>query len=554
MALRAARSSFAVSLPLLALGVVGLAPDRASASGLDVPQIGTTFSSPVTKDAAALYWNPGMLGFVQGGEAMLSVGIVAGSVSYERHRLGAYQLEDSLQFQDPIDPAYIDPTKPGISPAVRSPIFSPNAGAFIAAPLIRDRLTLGVGVYVPYAAPLSFPEDGPQRFALQEVFIAASRVSAGLGAKVHERVSLGASVSYVLGFGQLKRVQDFAAVDVFAEGLANPPISQDNSFGVDAPSTVRELSVLARPIALTNAISHGVAFNVGLAANPIDPLWLGLSYDHGSRLNLRGNFQLDMNDPFFTEDLAAQGLAFPPLVTGDANLRFRLPKRIMLGIGYDINDKLRVDGNFAYVFWSDVESFEITLDSADLEQPELGIPRQTTVALPRDWRGVVHAELNVRARVGKRDRVGLSGTIGYHSSSSPDSTIDVASPDGNRLIGALGGRFDVNEKVSLVLDGEVQAILPRTVETSDFDLGNGVYNLVIGGVTGSLLVRFGKGGKVLGGAVSTGEEGGSEGEEAAASEDEMEAQSEDEMGVDGEVEASAEGDADSTDAAEDGGL
>lgn len=520
--------------------VFGLTSGDAEASGIDVPQIGTTWSSPVTNDAAALYWNPGMLGFAQRGEGLISIGLVGGYVGYERNRLGTYQFEDSLEFAEPIDPAALDPNKGGLSPRVTSPIFSPNGGAFIAAPVIRDRLTVAGGVYVPYAAPLSFPDDGAQRFALQEVFIAAARVSAGLGVKLHERVSMGASISYVLGVGQLRRVQDFAAVDVFAEALANPPLNQPNDLGAAAPSTVRELGVFARPFALTNAVSHGVTFNVGLAANPIDPLWLGLSYDHGSRLNLDGEFQLDMNDSFFTEDLAAQGLEFPPLITGRARLSFRLPKRVMLGLAYDISDNLRVGGNFAYVFWSDVDSFDIRLESDDLELPELGIPRRTDVALDRSWTGTVHAEANVRVRVGKRKRVGLSGTLGYHSSASPEQTIDVASPDGNRLLGALGVRYDINERVAILADGEVQGIVPRTVDDSDYDLGNGRYELVIGGASLHLVVRFGNGGKVVGKAEASTQASEGEGEGDAASEGQA---SDDDAGEDGQGEASEDGQA-----------
>jgi long-chain fatty acid transport protein len=491
MRVRAGRIASLLVVALASLTTL-TAPRGAAASGIDVPQIGTTFSSPVTRDAAALYWNPGMLGFAQEGEAMLSIGVVGGSVGYQRDRLGAYQYADSLEFAEPISPGALDPNKPGAYPRVSSPIFSPNAGAFVAAPVIQDRLTIAGGVYVPYAAPLKFPSDGAQRFALQQAFIAVAHVSAGLGVKVHERVSLGASVSYVLGMAQLKRIQDFAAVDVFGDALANPPLNQANDFGLDAPSTVRELDVLARPFALTDGISHGVSFNVALAANPVDKLWLGLTYDHGSRLNLDGQFQLNMDDEFFTQDLASQGLAFPRLIEGEAKLSFRLPKRIMLGIGYDITDKLRIDGNFAYVMWSDLDAFLITLDSPDLAQPELGIPRVTQVALPRGWKGAVHAELSARATVGKRERVRVSGTLGYHSPASPDATIDVASPDGHRLLGALGAGYAVNSRITLMLDGELQGIVPRTVTESDFDLGNGTYQLVIGGVTLHLIVKFGQ--------------------------------------------------------------
>ncbi|MFV8754692.1 OmpP1/FadL family transporter [Nannocystaceae bacterium ST9] len=480
----------------------GLLPRPAAASGIDVPQIGSTWSSPTTRDAAAMYWNPGMLGFHETGEVLVGVGFVGGQVGYQRDRLGTYQYEDSLNFAEPIDPSAIDPSKTGAYPKVSSPIVSPNAGGFVAAPIIKDRLVLGFGAYAPYAAPLKFDPAGAQKFQLQQAFIAVTHISVGVGVKVHRRVSLGATVSYVLGVAQLKRVQDFGAVDLFADALERPPINQPNDFGEDAPSTVRELDVLARPFALTDAVSHGVAFNVGLAANPIDPLWLGITYDHGSRANFRGRFQLDMNDPFFTQDLAAKGLAFPPLVEGKATLSFRLPKRLMLGIAYDINENLRVDGNFAWAFWSDVDAFRIRLDSPDLAQPELGIPSSSTVALARDWKGSFHGELSVRLKLGKQRRVRMSGTLGYHSSASPDSTIDVASPDGNRLLGAMGVGYQIKERFALLVDAEVQGILPRKVTGSNYDLGNGRYDLIIASLGLWLEFKFGKGGKVVGKAKS----------------------------------------------------
>jgi hypothetical protein len=41
-------------------------------------------------------------------------------------------------------------------------------------------------------------------------------------------------------------------------------------------------------------------------------------------------------------------------------------------------------------------------------------------------------------------------------------------------------------------DAEVQGILPRTVASSDYDLGNGTYDLVLALVQLHLVVKFGK--------------------------------------------------------------
>ncbi|MCA9558310.1 MAG: hypothetical protein KC583_07055, partial [Myxococcales bacterium] len=56
-------------------------------------------------------------------------------------------------------------------------------------------------------------------------------------------------------------------------------------------------------------------------------------------------------------------------------------------------------GDAAWVQWSSLETFRITLDSPDLAQPELGIPASTTVALPRNWQDAVHLQGHVRHQV-----------------------------------------------------------------------------------------------------------------------------------------------------------
>jgi long-chain fatty acid transport protein len=94
------------------------------------------------------------------------------------------------------------------------------------------------------------------------------------------------------------------------------------------------------------------------------------------------------------------------------------------------------------------------------------------------------------ARFRPTDRMVLSATLGYMSSASPDKTVDTASPDGNRLIGGIGGGFNVTERVALYGDARFQGILPRTVTTSDYDLGNGTYKLFLATIAGHLKVRF----------------------------------------------------------------
>jgi long-chain fatty acid transport protein len=465
-----------------------LTPAAAHASGLDAPMVGTGQSGVANRDAAAIWFNPAQLGNLKKPELLLGGGLIIGDIRYQRNYMGTYQTPDSFQFKSPIDPAYIDASKSGFQDEVKANPIAPTGNLFFAYPVIKDRLVLGAGFYVPYAAALNFPKDGAQAWQVQQAFIVSSNLTGSAAVRINDYISLGAGASYALGFAELSKLQDFAGVQEFGDGLSNPPISQDNSFGPDAPSDVRELDVLSRPISLKRAIAHSFTFNVGAAINPTKKLNIGLNSQHSTNMNFRGRFAIDMNDSFFTHDLASQGVQFKPLVTGDALLNFKLPKRLTAGIGYDISDRWRVDGFFSYIFYSDIEKFAVTTKSPDLAQPALGIGDTLTVNLPRYWRNTVWVEGNARFR--PTERLLVSGTLGYQSPASPDETIDTASPDGQRLIGGVGGVFQVNERLGLIADARMQGILPRTVTNSDYDLGNGTYKLFIAAIAGHLRFRF----------------------------------------------------------------
>lgn len=471
---------------LLAVLSVLSVPAVAGASGLDAPMIGSGQSGPTTRDGAAVHWNPANLAFMKKGEFFGGLMLVVGDIRYQRNYTGTYQTPDTLEFKDPIAPENVSGTKSGYAPVSKANPVAPLGNIFVVLPPIKNRLVFGLGAYVPYGAPLKFDRNGPQALQLQQAFIVASHITASAAVRINDYVSLGAGISYVLGFAELAKKQDFGTVQEFHDGLEK--LGQANDFGPNAPTTVRELDTLSRPIAVKKAFSHGVSFNVGVTINPTKKFTIALAYQHGARMRYRGKFAIDMNDPFFTQDLAAQGLKFKPLVEGDAEIAFRIPKRITLGLAYQFNDKWRVDGFIQYVRYSEVDAFRVTTTSPDLVQKDLGIGDTLQVVLPRNWKDTVWVEASGRFR--PTTRVLLSATMGYQSPASPDRTVDTASPDGHRLIGAVGGGFDITERVGLYGDARFMGIIPRTVTTSDNDLGNGKYKLFLATIAGHLKIRF----------------------------------------------------------------
>lgn len=484
----ARRSAAALSMALL------LSPAAVRASGLDAPMMGAGSSGPTAADPSAVFWNPAQLSRLDRAGAasrrphlLLTGGAAVGRATYARERLGEYQTPDSLRFKAPIDSSSIDALKTGPSTSVGATPVSPLGDAFISIP-VSERFDAGFGLSVPYAAALKFPDDGDQAWQLRQALIAATFATAAASFRVTDRFSLGAGVSYVGGLAELSKLQDLASLDEFHAAFANDPIGQANDFGARAPTQVRELAVLSRPISITRAVSHGATFNLGLSIQATDDLLLAAAYQHGTHMRYRGDFAIDMSDPFFTQDLASQGLHYKPLVTGKAELSFWLPRRASIGAGYRASSRLRLDGFVQLVTYSDVDAFVVDTQSPGLAQPKFGIPDRLHVTLPRAWKNVVWCE--ARGQLQATGPLSVFVGLGYQSPASPDTTVDVASVDGHRLIGTFGGSWRVSPKVTLAADARLQGILPRAVTRSDFDLGNGTYRLFIATIGGHLGVEL----------------------------------------------------------------
>jgi len=448
----------------------------ASAGGLDTPNVGPAESSPVSLSPAAVYWNPGMLGFLEEPALLVGGDLVLGHVSYTRNRRATYQRSDSLDFALPLDAADIDASKTGEAPEATANPVVVQPTVFLAVPISDTGLALGFGIYAPYGAQAEYPEDGAQRWQLQRANIATVNFTPTLSFRFNEHVAIGAGASYVLGFAEQAKIQDFAALDDVGRAISNPPISQDNDFGADAPPGVRELDTMARPVVIREALAKAWTFHFGVAVRPTEDTRFGVTYQHKVDMEFEGKFTLDMDDDYFTQDLAAQGLQFPARVRGDATIAFPLPSALMFGIGFDV-DELSVDLSVRYAFWSMVERFDVTLSSPELAQPDVGLGPESKVALPRDWKDTYDLTAIFSLPLSRSVRLGWH--LGYMSGASPDATIDASSPDGDRLV--LGATLDlgVSDAFHLITDLELQRVDTREVTASAYDLANGTYDLLL---------------------------------------------------------------------------
>lgn len=460
----------------LALGA-GL-PATAVASGLSLLPPGTLWSGPASSDPAAWHFNPAGAAFLPGSALHVSGGLVVGNIRYTRERLAQYQYPDSFDFALPINQDRIDPSLTGPADSVSSQPIAPIGEVFgVLQPGADSPFRLGLGIYTPYGAILNMPSDGPQRWQIEQVTILNLAITPAVAWQISDQFSVGVSMPTYAGTASLRRTQDLAEVGILGDAISGPPINQVNDFGPDAPPAVRELDVLSRPFVFRDGRAFSPTFAVGAMLRPSERFSAGVSYTHRARMNYRGEFQLDMNDDFFTQDVADQGLQYDALVTGDASLAYTLPWTARAGIQTLIGERHTVFSSLAVVGWNTVDSFDLRTQSAGLAQPEVGLPDTLGLSIPRNWNRTV--EIDAAHAIDFGARLSWIYSLGWHSPASPDEWMDLAAIDGQRLIWGTGVRVHLNAGLSLVADLRGQNVLQRTVANRRYDTANGTYGLTL---------------------------------------------------------------------------
>lgn len=276
------------------LGALALAgPARASgfliydASAEALGQASAVTAS--TQEPAAVWFNPGALGFMKGGG-----GSVGGNLVLARNRF------------EPKDGGPEVSARPGT-------FFLP---AIFAEGAVSDRLHLGIAALTAFGLGLEWPQDWVGREAAIKVNIATFGINPAAGFRLTDRIGIGA------GFQAVRATVDFT-----------------NALPALVGGTVR-----------VGAGTWGYGGNVALLVKAIpEKLHLGLTYRSRVLLRFHGRADFDPN-PEFASSLPDQGgkadLTLPDIIT--AGVMWRPTARLALGFDPDVAlwqtyDKLVLD-------------------------------------------------------------------------------------------------------------------------------------------------------------------------------------------------------------------
>ncbi len=396
-------------------------------------------------DLSAQYYNPAALTRIRS-QVTLQLAGVHQSVRFKRAD------ETDLSFEE------IENDAP--------PFPVPNLGGAWSFGL--DDFTLALGMYTPYAPMLSYPEGGPQRYALTESTVIA--VSAGPSAayRFADRLSLGVGLAWTM----LQVDQSLAAI-VHPTGTT---LTEDAIYDVGNHIFVRD------PFAIT--------WNAGLLYESPDGFFAaGLAYVPAVSFHATGTLESDFSQNHYHTEGFGEGdarflITDESASTDSAYLDVRMPHILRGGVLLRPKPSLELELDVAWQGWSSLDS--LSLEGAQLEVATNSDPLviDDVVALPlalqNAWSFRLGAEADLKPRL--TARMGLL----FETSAVPEEYQGVLMPDGTKFGYGVGASvWLAREKLALDL-GFSQAFVPErelerstiyqvTIDPLAADIGTGKY-------------------------------------------------------------------------------
>lgn len=389
-------------------------------------------------DLSAQYYNPAALHNIK--RPMLNVQgwAAAQYVSFDR----ADEPENDLAF-DAVE---------NESP----PIYEPALG--YAAPLggihpILKNTTLAVGLYVPTAPYLVYPDDGPQRYQLQDSLIWQAYAGPSVAQEITPWLTIGAGLQYTF-----LRVEERLSATICT--LPDPEDCSDPDKNLEDPANDLGLSV-------SNWDPFQLSWNAGFIVTPIPQLQIGASVQPPISYSAPGTLKASFSEDFA---LASQidGLEFED---PDTTLLVTVPLVVRAGVQVLPIEGVRIELDGVFHQWSTMSEFLITDMDMKVDGAEGGLLDGQQIEVNEDivfktgFQDAVSVRLGGDWQINEWAQVRAGGH--WETGALPDATLGVNLPDTTKFGIAAGGTFTIAKRVAIDVSFAEQFMGTRTITDSE---------------------------------------------------------------------------------------
>jgi long-chain fatty acid transport protein len=335
---------------------------------------------------------------------------------------------------------------------------------------INDKVTLGIGAYVPYGLSISWPLDFAGRFISYDSTLQTVYVQPTLAYAITPGVSIGAGVTIARSSVTLNRREDLAQVPLPVAGLTFGALVGNQT---DFENT-----------SLSASGAMGAGANVGLIVKANDQLRFGVRYLTHVKLHYNGtatftpiaaNYVVTKPNllglPVGTPLGASVALAQASLQNQSVSTDLEMPAQFVAGMSVKANPRLTLFADYQWIQWSAFAT--ITLDFSKSVPPE--------EQLPQNYRDTSAVRLGVQYEVSPGLR--LSAGYFHNQAAAPDESVTPLLPDAtrNHFTGGLGWSplrkwtIDLAYQFVRYDDRQGRVVNPPPGEAPTVALNSGVY-------------------------------------------------------------------------------
>lgn len=369
-------------------------------------------SAAEAADASTLFYNPAGLSKLDSHEISASVNVVAPSVKYSEGQ-AVYNKGQKVA---------VGTTSGKITPDV---VLAPHVyGAY----KINDKLTAGLGIYVPFGSETEYDKKSVLRYNLNKTELTSIAVEPAVAYKVNEQHSVAAGVVAQYSTAGLRKYADW--------GSSRRPLADPAGLGLlDGHAEVK-------------GKDWGLGYHLAWMWDINDRARVGVNYRSRVKHNLKGtaDWQADgaMAKGIYAANIGKPikegGLGYVP--HEKASLKVTTPESLSVHGMYQVSPRWDVFGDVTWTRHSRFNRAELKFENEKLTAS--GKTSNQTVITP-NWRDTYKVAVGASYQV--KDPLQLRFGVAYDQ--SPVRRAEerlVTMPDNNRIWYSVGMKYDLGKQ------------------------------------------------------------------------------------------------------------
>jgi long-chain fatty acid transport protein len=299
------------------------------------------------------------------------------------------------------------------------PFYIPNF--FFSTP-VNDKLSLGLGVYVPYGLGTEWDEDGITRYSSVKAELQTIFITPAIAWRINPKISIGGGISYIFAEAKMTRKFPFSVI------AASPDVQGLVALGMLPAGFSSEDA----DVELTGE-EQSWGWTAGILAQLTDKLSLGFSYRSETILKFKGDMEIDNISPAAQIIGGIQGVSVSSSYDTDAKLELPLPHRFSLGMAYDILSNWKMEFDYERILWSALDELKVDIDDENA--------LFTDIEMEKDWKDTSAYKLGTEVMI--NENIALRAGGFYYQSPVPDKSLDPMIPDADNFGFALGAGYKI---------------------------------------------------------------------------------------------------------------